>query len=273
MMRMENYSVLMSVYYKEKAAFLQESMESIYKQTIPTNDFVLVCDGPLGEELNFVIEKMQVYFGDILHIVRLKKNCGLGNALNEGLKHCKNELVARMDSDDISFPDRCERQLTYFEKKQVSIVSGTVLEFAEDISEITGKRKVPSSHEEICKFSKKRNPFNHPTVMFRKREVEKAGGYSEKYPLFEDYYLWVRMLQNGSIGQNIEEPLLYMRTPRDMYMRRGGKRYAKNMLRFHGWLCEIKWSSVVDYLSGAVPHAVVCVLPNGVRKRVYMFLH
>lgn len=111
------YSVLMSVYYKENPIYLEQSMGSIYNQTVPTDDFVLVCDGPLTDELNAVINEMHNKFGDILHVVRLPKNVGLGNALNEGIRHCRHELIARMDSDDISYPDRCEKQLSIFEKK------------------------------------------------------------------------------------------------------------------------------------------------------------
>ena len=109
--------------------------------------------------------------------------------------------------------------------------------------------------------------------MFRKKEVEQAGGYSQKYPFFEDYYLWVRMLQNGSIGKNLEQPILYMRTPPDMYMRRGGVQYAKDMLRFRKWLVNAKWSKKIDYWTGAVPHACVCVMPNVLRGGIYKVLH
>lgn len=116
MARMD-YSVLMSVYHKERPEFLRQAMESIAKQTVPTNDFVLVCDGPLNEQLDEVIAQMQDMFGQLLHVVRLEKNMGLGNALNIGIQHCKNDLVARMDSDDISRPDRCERQLRIFSER------------------------------------------------------------------------------------------------------------------------------------------------------------
>ena len=106
-MRMSDYSVLMAVYSKEQPEHLRQAMESIYNQTVPTNNFVLVCDGPLTGELDAAISDMQERFGASLEIVRLANNGGLGNALNEGIKHCKNELIARMDSDDIAYPDRC----------------------------------------------------------------------------------------------------------------------------------------------------------------------
>lgn len=121
------YSVLMSVYSKENPAWLKLAIESIQGQTLPTSDFVLVCDGPLTPELDGVIAEKHCQMGEILMVVRLEKNVGLGNALNEGIKHCRNELVARMDSDDIAYPDRCEKQVAIFNKYPiVSICSGTV---------------------------------------------------------------------------------------------------------------------------------------------------
>lgn len=269
-----NYSVLMSVYYKEKAEHLRESMVSILNQTVSTNDFVLVCDGPLNQALDMVINDMQKEFGSVLNVIRLEKNSGLGNALNEGLKYCKNEIIARMDSDDIAFKDRCERQLKCFEdRNDISIVSGSVLEFEQSVDKVTGKRKVPLTYEEICIYSRRRNPFNHPAVMIKKCDVELVGGYSEQFPLFEDYYLWIRMLKSGCKAMNLEEPLLYMRTPSDMYKRRGGVEYAKTLLRFFWWMYSVKWSGFVTYVVGAVPHALVCVMPNEIRKWIYKILH
>ena len=175
-----------------------------------------------------------------------------------------------MDTDDISKPDRCEKQLALFrDNPEVSLSSGTVSEFVEDPAQPTGLRTLPLTDQEIREFSKKRNPMNHPCVMFRKSAVEAVGGYKETYHLFEDYYLWVRMLMNGYKAQNTADILLDMRTPADIYMRRGGKRYAEDMLRFHKWLKSKGWSSTKDYLTGAIPHALVCVLPNGLRKAIY----
>ncbi len=268
------YSVLMSVYAKEKPEYLEAAMNSMWEQTVKTDDFVLVCDGPLTENLEKTIEKMQHDHPDDLNVIRLEQNSGLGNALNAGLKHCRNELVARMDSDDISKMDRCERQLEIFTSyPDIDICSGTVIEFVDNTENIIGKRELPTKNEDIVIFSKKRNPFNHPAVMFRKRAVEDAGDYLEKYHLFEDYYLWVRMFMNGSKAVNIKEPLLYMRTPIDLYMRRGGKDYAVNMLRFHTWMKSEQWISLGHYLTGAIPHALACVLPNKVRCYIYRILH
>ena len=271
---MENYSVLMSVYYKESPQFLKEAMMSIWNQTYKTNDFILVCDGPLTDDLDIVINEMQQKFGSILHVQRLKTNSGLGNALNEGLELCKNELVARMDSDDVSRLDRCEKQVKMLENnKAISFCSGTISEFNVAPSIPIGKRSVPLHDKEIRQFSKKRNPMNHPCTMFKKSAVMAVGGYDETYHLFEDYYLWVRLLKNGYKAENTADILLDMRTPLDIYQRRGGKDYAIEMLRFHRWLLSIKWSRRIDFLTGAVPHAIVCVLPNRLRKIVYQKLH
>ena len=224
------YSVLMSVYSKENPAWLKLAIESIQDQTLPTSDFVLVCDGPLTPELDGVIAEKHCQMGEILMVVRLEKNVGLGNALNEGIKHCRNELVARMDSDDIAYPDRCEKQVAIFNKYPiVSICSGTVMEFSKNPETINCKRVLPEKNKEIIEFAKKRNPFNHPCVMYKKSAVEAVGSYQHFY-LLEDYYLWIRMLMAGYEGYNIQEPLLYMRAGTSMYKRRAGWRYAKTQI-------------------------------------------
>ena len=266
---MENYSVLMSVYAKENPDWLKQAIDSMLNQTVKTDDFVLVCDGPLTEALDAVIAG----YGENLHVLRLEKNLGLGNALNVGMGACKNELIARMDSDDISAPDRCEKQLRAFEQDpELGILSGALTEFMETPDQVTGERRLPCTHEQILAFSRKRCPFNHPCVMFRKSVVLAAGGYNGKFRM-EDYYLWIRILQTGCKAANLEDVLLYMRTSPDMYLRRGGSFYAKDMLRFHWWAYKTGWESLGDFLTGAVPHAVVCVMPNRVRGLVYNFLH
>lgn len=262
----------MSVYYKENAEHLRVAMDSIWNQTQSTNDFVLVCDGALTQELEDVIALYEKEH-DCLRIVRLNKNSGLGVALNEGLKYCRNELVARMDSDDISCPERCEKQLKVFnESSKLALCGGAIQEFCEDENIATGIRKLPENEMQIRRFSKKRNPFNHVAVMFKKSEVIAVGGYSEKYHLFEDYYLWIRMLKNGCKAANLSDILVKVRCEPDMYARRGGAAYAKDMLRFHWWVHKTGWTSFADFCTGAVPHAFVCIMPNCIRRLVYVAL-
>lgn len=265
----QKYSVLMSVYYKEKAAYLRESMESIYHQTIPTDNFVLVCDGTLTPALDKVINEMQEKFGNRLYVHRLDKNGGLGRALNEGMKYCRHELVARMDSDDVSHKDRCEKELRIFKThREVSIVSGVIEEFVGDISNVKLRRVVPEIHKDIVTFAKKRCPFNHPCVMYRKSAVEAAGGYKQFYHL-EDYYLWVRMLQKGFIGYNIQEPILWMRAGSDMYKRRGGWKYVKAQLRLFRYMRKTGFISFGGYLFQSEIRMGAAMLPNSVRKMLF----
>lgn len=264
----ENYSVLMSVYYKEKPEYLRESIESMLNQSVKPDDLVLVCDGPLNEPLDEVIASFTEAYKE-LTVVRLPENKGLGNALNEGMKYTRNELIARMDSDDISRPDRCEKELTIFQNNpDIDIVSGTIEEFDEDISKINSRRELPETNAEILEFAKKRNPFNHPAVMFRKSAVEAVGGYEDFY-LLEDYFLWIRMLLNGSRGYNIKDPLLYMRAGSDMYKRRSGKRYAKSQKRLFSYMLTKGFINKNEYIAAALTRTIASLVPNNIREKLY----
>lgn len=264
-----HYSVLMSVYYKEKPEYLYQSLMSMLMQTIQTNDFVLVCDGPLNDQLDETISRVQKNFPDIFHVIRLSKNSGLGNALNVGLNYCKNNLVARIDSDDIAFKNRCEEQLNiFFRNPDISICSGTVLEFVERIDNITAQRAVPEKNEDIISFSKKRNPFNHPCVMFKKDRVLQAGGYIELF-LLEDYYLWVRMIRSGAKGYNIQKPLLYMRADSKMYKRRGGLKYAISQYKLFSKMHEIGFLSKVETMQSIIIRSFSSLSPCFIRELIF----
>lgn len=263
------YSVLMSVYHKEKPEYLKQAIESIQAQTLPTDDFVLVCDGPLNDALDEVIIAKQQEIGTTLNVVRLAKNGGLGNALNEGLKHCKNELVARMDSDDIAYPDRCEKQISVFNTRpELSICSGIVEEFTTNPNIVDTKRVPPETNEEIIEFAKKRNPFNHPCVMYKKSAVKAVGSYQDFY-LLEDYYLWLRMLMAGYQGYNIQEPLLHMRAGSVMYKRRAGWKYAKIQVRLFRYMRNQGFIDNGQYIKSCMVRSGSALAPNWLRK--FMF--
>ncbi|WP_179860515.1 glycosyltransferase [Faecalibacterium prausnitzii] len=266
---MRNYSVLMAVYHKEEPEYLRQAIESIQVQTVPTNDFVLVCDGPLNPELDAVIATKKQEMGNTLNVVRLAKNCGLGNALNEGIKHCKNELVARMDSDDIAYPNRCEKQINVFNTHpEVSICSGVVEEFTTDPAAVDTRRVPPETNAEIVEFAKKRNPFNHPCVMYKKSAVEAVGSYQDFY-LLEDYYLWLRMLMAGYQGYNIQKPLLHMRAGSDMYLRRAGWKYAKTQAKLFKFMKQQGFIGEGQYIKSCVIRSGSALAPNWLRK--FMF--
>ena len=263
-----SYSVLMSVYYKEKAEYLRQAMDSIWGQTVPTDDFVLVCDGPLTAELDAVIDRMEGEHPE-LHVVRLEKNGGLGNALNIGINSCRNELVARMDSDDISRPDRCEKQLAVFQNHpEVSIVSGTVEEFSVSPEIIEARRVLPEKPEDILAFAQKRNPFNHPCVMYKKDAVEAAGGYQDFY-LLEDYYLWIRMLQSGVKGYNLQEPLLWMRAGSEMYKRRAGWKHAQSQEALFRYMKDSGFIETGRYIKSVLIRSAASLAPNWLRELMF----
>lgn len=264
----KNYSVLMSVYEKEKPEYLRQSIESILAQTVSASEFVVVCDGPLTQELEQVLEAYAIQHPKLIKLIRLEKNQGLGIALNTGLGYCTNELVARMDSDDISFPDRMEKQLQIMEQENVDIISGTVVEFTDNINHELARRILPEKQEEIRRFIKRRNPFNHPAVMYKKESVMAAGGYKDFW-LFEDYYLWLRMLSMGCEGYNIREPLVYMRTGDAMYERRGGIKYAGQIMKFRWYMFRHGYAGLVDFIVTACGHTLVALIPNSMRKKFY----
>ena len=264
------YSVLMSVYSKENPAWLKLAIESMQTQTLPTSDFVLVCDGPLTPELDGVIAEKRRQMGETLTVVRLEKNMGLGNALNEGIRHCRNDLVARMDSDDIACLDRCEKQVAVFnEHPEVSICSGTILEFSETPEDADRRRMLPEGNEAIREFAKRRSPFNHPCVMYNKSAVEAVGSYQHFYRL-EDYYLWIRMLMAGYEGYNIQEPLLYMRAGTSMYKRRAGWRYAKTQIELFRFMWKQGFINAWQYAESCIIRSSSALSPNWLRKYMYM---
>lgn len=264
----DNYSVLMSVYYKEKPEYLKEALDSILNQTVKTDDFVIVCDGPLTEGLDKVIADYVKTYSGLFTVYRLSRNIGLAKALNNGILQCKNELIARMDSDDISAPDRIEKQIAAINEKKADIVGANIIEFVGNINNTGNSRIVPEKNEDIITFAKKRSPFNHPTIMYKKSAVIAAGFY-EDYGFFEDYNLWATMLNMGYKGYNIQENLLYMRGGEEMYKRRGGFSYVGCIYRFKKHLKKIGFIGEKDFLVGVLGHAVVSIIPNGIREKIY----
>lgn len=262
------FSVLISLYYKENPEFLRKSLNSVYKQTLLPDEVILVEDGPLTSELYEVVEEFIHEHPEMKRIV-LEKNGGLGRALNEGLKYCSNELIARMDTDDICKSDRFAKQIAFMETHpEIDAVGAWIDEFQGDISYIISTRKLPENSEDIFQFGKKRNPMNHPVVMFRKRAVEKAGGYKPFY-LFEDYYLWVRMMLIGAKLYNLPESLLYFRLSSDMFKRRGGFRYAFVEVKFQWCLYNLGYIGFLRMTGNVCIRMVTRIIPNKCRSLIY----
>lgn len=262
---MEKYSVLMSLYKKEHPEYLILALESMLNQTIEPDEVVLVEDGPLTEKLYEVIEKYKSH----LRIVVNEKNLGLGLALNEGLKACKNELVARMDTDDISKPDRCEKLLKrYEEKPELAIVGSHIDEFVGDPSNIISQRKVPTTSEAIYEYAKKRSAFNHPAVMYRKSAVLSEGGYGD-LKRNQDVDLFGRMLFKGYKAENIDEALLWFRSSDELAARRKSWENTKSYIETIRKFWKMGYSSFTDYIVVAIAQTGMFILPAKLQNWVY----
>ncbi len=257
----QNYSVLMSVYAKENPDYFANSLESMVKQSLKPNEIIVVKDGPVTEELDEVLKLYELKYPGLFTIIALKKNVGLGKALNEGLRRARNELIARMDTDDISLENRCELQIFEFLRNpNLSIIGSNIDEFYESPSEVVSSRIVPSQHEEILRFSKKRNPFNHPTVMYRKSAVLNEGGYGD-FRRNQDFDLFVRMLNNGHRTMNINKSLLLFRANKDNLKRRKSWDKCRSNISIPYTFWRKGYSSFWDFIIVAISQIVVLISP------------
>ncbi|MDE5714596.1 MAG: glycosyltransferase [Anaeroplasmataceae bacterium] len=267
-----NFSVLMSIYYKEKADYLESCLESLANQTQKATEWVIVQDGPIGKDLQMVIDKYKSLGNNIID-VKLEKNQGLGLALREGIMHCNYEIVARMDTDDIARKDRFEIQLKFLLENNLDVCSSHIKEFEEDPSKIIAERKVPLSHNEIIKYQKKRSAFNHMAVMFKKESVLSAGNYKH-CPLMEDDMLWVDMILNGAICGNINDYLVFARTNQAMIVRRGGFSYFKKYRKARKQIYKTGYISYFQYFKTNFIQFFICIMPGFMRKLIFFkFLH
>ena len=265
------FSVLLSLYIKEQPSHLIQCLDSLFSQTLLPTEIILVKDGPLTAELDAIVFDYAVRY-PVLKVVALPQNQGLGRALNEGLKHCSYDIVARMDTDDIAKPERFEKQIAVFQKHpELDLVGAWIDEFENTPQHILSVRKVPETSGEIYEYGKRRCPINHPVAVFRKKAVAAAGGYMH-YPLFEDYYLWARMLVSGAKFYNFQESLLWFRTTPDVYRRRGGWRYAMTEIRLQFLFVGIGYIGFGTFLKNLVIRFLVRIIPNKLRSFIYKHL-
>lgn len=264
----KHFSVLMSVYYKETPSFLNNALKSIFNQSVIPNEVVLVEDGKLTSELDKVISSYKNKYPKIMNIIKFKENRGLGQALHDGLIECHNDIVFRMDSDDECMPNRFEDTLKIFDKMNIDVVGSNIVEYDNDMINITGYRKVPQSHEEIIKMMKKRNPMNHVTIAYKKDKVIESGNYVDM-PFFEDYYLWARMYKYNCKFYNIQECLVKVRGGDDMIQRRGGVKYIKLIMKFQKELLKLKVTNIMNYLFNISVRSLVSLMPNSLRSAFY----
>ena len=268
----KSFSLLLPVYHGDCPEFVREAFGSISSQSCLPEQIVIVIDGPVSKELDNEIEHFINVIDSKVTLLRLESNQGLGNALYEGLRLCSHPLVARMDADDIAEKKRFEIQLKYlWQYPEIDAVGSWICEFDSDPSRCERIRSVPQSHEEIVRFARFRNPMNHMTVMFRKSAVERAGSY-RPMPGFEDYDLWIRMIQNGSRLANIPEVLLRARTGEEMIERRRGWRYVRQEWHFAKAAYQTGFWSFPLAMRNAMLRSAIRLLPAGLLGSMYNFL-
>jgi glycosyltransferase involved in cell wall biosynthesis len=259
----------MSVYHKENPDFLTTAINSVISQTLKPKEIVVVKDGLLTNELDRVIEGFIDSYPQLFKIISLKKNNGLGTALQVGVENCSYDLIARMDTDDISHSERFEKQISYmYTNPEIDVLGSWILEFDDHSNCERYVRKVPLHTKEILLYSKHRNPLNHMTVVFRKKAVLKAGNYQ---PLLwnEDYYLWVRIINQGSKIQNLEDTLVYVRAGDELYKRRGGLKYIKNEFILQREFLKMDFITPKQFCSNMIKRAMVRIVPTYLRKIIY----
>lgn len=262
------YSVLMPVCGKDNPDHFALALDSMIGQSVPSDDIIVVKDGPIPAPLQQVLDA-RIASGTPIVQIQLEHNVGLGLALNAGIRAAKNELIARMDSDDYSLPTRCERQLEAFEQNPgLDIIGCPVLEFMDSIDHVVGRRNVPSTNREIYKFARKRDPFNHPTVMYRKSTLIKVGLYSDLRNN-QDSDLWLRMFLSGAVCQNLAEPLLFFRFNANTYKKRKSWLNTGSLIaiRYRAW--KSGFSSFADFCVVAGAQLGMYLLPIPFQRWLY----
>lgn len=240
----ENYSVLLTVYEKEKPEYFKAALESIVNQTLKTDDFVIVADGPLTPELDSILEQ---YINEYpyINLIRLDENRGSGYASQQGLKHIKNEILAKMDSDDISVLNRMEKELAKI-NEGYDVVGGAIAEFSSDPNVIESIKRLPEKQEDVIKFSYRRNPIANVTVMYKKSMIEQVGGYNDLV-ILEDYTLAVKLLQSGAKVINLQEVMVNVRSNKEQMIRRSNKMLYKNMKELRKYMLNTKYITKSQY--------------------------
>ena len=270
-MQNKAFSVCTSIYKNDRPEYVRVALDSmLVNQSVKPTEIVLVQDGPVPDGLSLLLSEYETKYPEVMNVIRLEKNGGLGNALRLGVENAKYDICARMDSDDICLLDRFKKQLAYLEANpECDIVGGQMTEFIDTPDNIVGRREVPLSNEDIYAFMKSRCALNHVTVMFRKEAVLKAGNYQDWF-WNEDYYLWVRMMMAGCKFANIPDVAVNVRSGADQYARRGGKKYfdseigIKKLMLGKGMITRKEY--IVNYIQRFI---IQLMLPNSVRGWVF----
>ena len=265
------FSVLIPVSPKENPHNLNEALKSVFEQSLMSNDIVLVKDGIFPSDLDNVVDYYSNKYPDIMVVVALRHSHRIAGALNAGLEKCKNNLIARMDSDDISERDRFENQFIYMENhKEVDLVGGHISEFSDENAHFM-LRKVPLDYHEIKLAMRKRNPFNHVTVMFRKTSLVSVGGYIQ-LDNHVDYFMWIRMALENKNMVNLDKVFVKVRTGEAQMHRRGGFKYLLSEIKFYRAISKLGFLSNFQILVNLAIRIPFRLAPARVRVIMYRWL-
>jgi glycosyltransferase involved in cell wall biosynthesis len=255
----------MPVYHRDDAALFARAVESVYANSLPPDEFVLVIDGPVPEAIGDVVGAAQRVHG--IRVAQLERNVGLARALNEGLKLVRTEWIARADADDLNVPDRFEKQAAATVTRPLDLLGGAIEEVDRE-GALLAIRDVPLAPDDIRRRLALRNPFNHMTVAYRTQLARRVGGYPE-IDLKEDYGLWAAMLAAGARCANLADVLVRATTGRDMYRRRGGLRHARSEWHMQLHMCRLGQKRLPAALAHGTMRAAVAMLPVSARARLY----
>ncbi len=263
------FSCLMSLYKKENPAYFKVAMDSILNQTLLPTEVVLVKDGRLTDELDAIIADYVERYPKLFKIVAFEQNRGLGLALRDGVLACSYDYIARMDTDDIADKHRFEKQFAYLEKHEdLAILGSCITEFSTNPNEPDTITDLPCAYDEIVKFSKKRNPFRHMTLILKKSAVLDSGNYRD-FLWFEDYDLWIRIIQKGYIVENLSEYLVNVRADDEMFARRGGWKYLKQDIKFQKFLYEIGFVGITQLVFNIMIRGTMRLIHPSVKVFIY----
>ncbi|HVW80162.1 MAG TPA: glycosyltransferase [Mycobacteriales bacterium] len=264
----EPFALMLPVFGGDRPEFLKQAFHSsVHDQELRPNQVVLVRDGPVGEDLRRTLDQLRESSPVPVTYVEIEVNGGLGPALDAGLHASKYDVVARMDADDISMPNRFAVQVPLIE--EADIVGSGLLEFHDDITNVVGRRVPPVGAEAIRSYAHLHDPFNHPTVVYRRQAVLAAGGYGGTVPLMEDYWLFARMLADGAEAVNVAEPLVYYRVSSGAYQRRGGRDLLRAELRLQRGMRKAGITTRAEYVRNVTIRGGYRLVPWRLRRSLY----
>jgi glycosyltransferase involved in cell wall biosynthesis len=268
------FSVLISVYEKDSGEYLSLALESIIFQTLPPNEIVIVKDGPLNSDLDFILtDFVEKYSSEInIKVISILENIGLGGALKIGVTNCSNNYIVRMDSDDISMKFRFEKLINFIScNPQYAIVGSGAEEFKNIPGDLNRFRILPEAGKALLKFSKYRNPINHPSIVFNKIKILEVGNYNADILYFEDFSLVIRLLKNDALIYNLKEPLIYFRVGDDnqSIKRRHGFKYLWQELKFVKLCLSIGHLNYFQSIFYIMIKGPIRLLPTKLLARIY----